>query len=133
MDQWRSKFSKSFSLDRYWSIECSSLHVSLPLVCLPLVCLLVPLFELARRKRPRLSFSVFATEGGGLKVNSIPVEQIYRRSVCGAKAPCAWMAQRCVRLEAQVAVPVACFSSRNRDGAHEANSFGHVDPLIIAL
>ena len=27
MDQWRSKFSKSFSLDRYWSIECSSLFV----------------------------------------------------------------------------------------------------------
>ena len=27
MDQWRSKFSESFSLDRYWSIECSSLHV----------------------------------------------------------------------------------------------------------
>ena len=25
MDQWRSKFSESFSLDRYWSIECSSL------------------------------------------------------------------------------------------------------------
>ena len=25
MDQWRSKFSRSFSLDRYWSIECSSL------------------------------------------------------------------------------------------------------------
>ena len=24
MDQWRSKFSESFSLDRYWSIECSS-------------------------------------------------------------------------------------------------------------
>ena len=26
MDQWRSKFSESFSLDRYWSIECSSLR-----------------------------------------------------------------------------------------------------------
>ena len=25
MDQWHSKFSESFSLDRYWSIECSSL------------------------------------------------------------------------------------------------------------
>ena len=25
MDQWRSKFSESFSLDRYWSIECSPL------------------------------------------------------------------------------------------------------------
>ena len=25
MDQWRSKFSESFSLDRYWSTECSSL------------------------------------------------------------------------------------------------------------
>ena len=25
MDQWRSKFSESFSLDQYWSIECSSL------------------------------------------------------------------------------------------------------------
>ena len=25
MDQWRSKFSESFSLDRYWSIERSSL------------------------------------------------------------------------------------------------------------
>ena len=25
MDQWRSKFSESFSLDRYWSIGCSSL------------------------------------------------------------------------------------------------------------
>ena len=25
MDQWRSKFSESFSLDRYWSIEFSSL------------------------------------------------------------------------------------------------------------
>ena len=25
MDQWRSKFSESFSLDRYWSIEYSSL------------------------------------------------------------------------------------------------------------
>ena len=25
MDQWRSKFSESFSLDRHWSIECSSL------------------------------------------------------------------------------------------------------------
>ena len=29
MDQWRSKFSESFSLDRYWSIECSSLLVLL--------------------------------------------------------------------------------------------------------
>ena len=29
MDQWRSKFSESFSLDRYWSIECSSLRRSL--------------------------------------------------------------------------------------------------------
>ena len=28
MDQWRSKFSESFSLDRYWSIECSSLSKS---------------------------------------------------------------------------------------------------------
>ena len=28
MDQWRSKFSESFSLDRYWSIECSSLRYS---------------------------------------------------------------------------------------------------------
>ena len=26
MNQWRSKFSESFSLDRYWSIECSSLQ-----------------------------------------------------------------------------------------------------------
>ena len=26
MDQWSSKFSESFSLDRYWSIECSSLE-----------------------------------------------------------------------------------------------------------
>ena len=26
MDQWRSKFSESFSLDRHWSIECSSLQ-----------------------------------------------------------------------------------------------------------
>ena len=25
MDQWRSKFSESFGLDRHWSIECSSL------------------------------------------------------------------------------------------------------------
>ena len=25
MDQWPSKFSESFGLDRYWSIECSSL------------------------------------------------------------------------------------------------------------
>ena len=25
MDQWRSKFSESFGLGRYWSIECSSL------------------------------------------------------------------------------------------------------------
>ena len=25
MDQWRSKFSQSFSLDRHWSMECSSL------------------------------------------------------------------------------------------------------------
>ena len=25
MDQWPSKFSESFSLDRYWSIECSCL------------------------------------------------------------------------------------------------------------
>ena len=25
MDQWRSKFAESFGLDRYWSIECSSL------------------------------------------------------------------------------------------------------------
>ena len=25
MDQWHSKFSESFSLDRHWSIECSSL------------------------------------------------------------------------------------------------------------
>ena len=25
MDQWCSKFSESFSLDRHWSIECSSL------------------------------------------------------------------------------------------------------------
>ena len=25
MDQWRSKFSESFSLDRHWSIECSFL------------------------------------------------------------------------------------------------------------
>ena len=31
MDQWRSKFSESFSLDRYWSIECSSLHSDHPL------------------------------------------------------------------------------------------------------
>ena len=29
MDQWRSKFSESFSLDRYWSIECSSLQLYL--------------------------------------------------------------------------------------------------------
>ena len=29
MDQWRSKFSESFSLDRYWSIECSSLFLRL--------------------------------------------------------------------------------------------------------
>ena len=27
MDQWRSKFSESLSLDRYWSIECSSPRV----------------------------------------------------------------------------------------------------------
>ena len=27
MDQWRSKFSESFSLDQCWSIECSSLHL----------------------------------------------------------------------------------------------------------
>ena len=26
MDQWPSKFSESFGLDRYWSIECSSLY-----------------------------------------------------------------------------------------------------------
>ena len=26
MDQWRSKFFESFSLDRYWSIERSSLQ-----------------------------------------------------------------------------------------------------------
>ena len=26
MDQWRSKFSESFALDRHWSIECSSLE-----------------------------------------------------------------------------------------------------------
>ena len=25
MDQWRSKLSESFSLDRYWSIKCSVL------------------------------------------------------------------------------------------------------------
>ena len=25
MDQWPSKFSECFGLDRYWSIECSSL------------------------------------------------------------------------------------------------------------
>ena len=30
MDQWRSKFSKSFSLDRHWSLECSSLWCSFP-------------------------------------------------------------------------------------------------------
>ena len=29
MDQWRSKFSESFSLDRYWSIECPSLYKAL--------------------------------------------------------------------------------------------------------
>ena len=27
MDQWRSKFCESFSPDRYWSIECSSLNI----------------------------------------------------------------------------------------------------------
>ena len=27
MDQWRSKCSESFGLDRYWSIECSSLKI----------------------------------------------------------------------------------------------------------
>ena len=27
MDQWPSKFSESFGLDRYWSIECSSLEM----------------------------------------------------------------------------------------------------------
>ena len=27
MDQWSWKFSESFSLDRYWSIECSSLNL----------------------------------------------------------------------------------------------------------
>ena len=30
MDEWRSKFSESFSLDQYWSIECSSLHKHKP-------------------------------------------------------------------------------------------------------
>ena len=34
MDQWRSKFSESFSLDRYWSIEGSSLSESLSAYCL---------------------------------------------------------------------------------------------------
>ena len=28
MDQWRSKFSESFSLDWHWSIECSSLKMT---------------------------------------------------------------------------------------------------------
>ena len=28
MDQWRSKFSESFGLDRHWPIECSSLKNS---------------------------------------------------------------------------------------------------------
>ena len=30
MDQWPSKFSESFGLDRPWSIECSSLLCEFP-------------------------------------------------------------------------------------------------------
>ena len=30
MDQWLSKFSQSFGLDWYWSIECSSLQWETP-------------------------------------------------------------------------------------------------------
>ena len=37
MDQWRSKFSESFSLDQYWSVECSSLPLSVPGKTVPAV------------------------------------------------------------------------------------------------
>ena len=51
MDQRRSKFSESFSLDRYWSIECSSLRPAAKLQ-----------FVLCDLKR--LRFSAFAMISG---------------------------------------------------------------------
>ena len=85
------------------------------------------------------TFSFFATEGGGLKVNFFPVEQVYRRPVCGVKAPCAWMVEVEFCLGTQVAVSVAsCLTQENKHGAHESNRFGHIDtpvhcPLAVLI
>ena len=45
MDQWPSKFSESFGLDRYWSIECSSLTVRTAQNYRPNFCIISAMYQ----------------------------------------------------------------------------------------